>query len=252
MENKNTVMVFIRSTILWAVTLGLVPLYMVIGYLLYIVNARTRHKILSSWGCIFAFMAKYVCGVKYVVTGQENLPTEPSIIASNHQSTWETFGYVPILPQHVWILKRELIKLPFFGWTLRTASPIAIDRSNRVGSTVQILRQGAQRLAQGFWILVFPEGTRVAPDAVKPFKVGVARMAIELDVAVVPVANNAGYCMPRSSYMIHPGTVNVVIDKPIWPNPGETAEELIKRIEQVVRQNLAKISRPLASVEQSA
>jgi 1-acyl-sn-glycerol-3-phosphate acyltransferase len=246
MTNKNKFLVFIRSTILWVVTLGLIPLYMVMGYLLYVVNARTRHKVLSTWGRVFAFMARYACGVKCNVMGAENLPYEPSIIASNHQSTWETFGYVQILPQHIWILKRELIRLPFFGWTLRTASPIAIDRANRVGSTVQILHQGAQRLAQGFWILVFPEGTRVAPDVVKPFKVGVARMAIELDVAVVPVANNAGYCMPRSSYMIYPGTVDVIIDKPIRANPGETAEELIKRIEQVVRQNLAKISRPAA------
>ncbi|HLX53635.1 MAG TPA: lysophospholipid acyltransferase family protein [Aquella sp.] len=243
MDNRKTVLVFIRSTILWVVTLGLVPVYMVIGYLLYVINARARHKILSTWGLIFSFMAKYVCGVKYIVTGLENLPKEPSIIASNHQSTWETFGYVPILPQHVWILKRELIRLPFFGWALRTASPIAIDRSNRVGSAQQIIHQGAQRLAQGFWILVFPEGTRVAPNVIKPFKVGVARMAIALDVAVVPVANNAGYCMPRSSYMLYPGTVNIIIDKPIRAEVGETADKLTARIEQVVRQNLAKISR---------
>lgn len=243
MENKKTVLVFIRSTILWVVTMGLIPLYMIVGYLLYVVKARARHKVLSSWGLVFTFMAKYICGVKYTVTGLENLPKEPSIIASNHQSTWETFGYVPILPQHIWILKRELTKLPFFGWTLQMASPIAIDRANRIGSAQQILQQGAQKLAQGFWILVFPEGTRVAPNVVKPFKVGVARMAIALDVPVVPVANNAGYCMPRSSYMIYPGMVDVIIDKPITAEVGETPDKLTARIEQVVRQNLAKISR---------
>jgi 1-acyl-sn-glycerol-3-phosphate acyltransferase len=243
MENKKTISVFIRSTILWVVTLGLVPIYMIIGYLLYVINARARHKVLSSWGRVFVFMAKYVCGVKYTVTGLENIPNDPSIIASNHQSTWETFGYVPILPQHIWILKRELIRLPFFGWTLQMASPIAIDRSNRIGSAQQIIHQGAQRLAQGFWILVFPEGTRVAPNVVKPFKVGVARLAIALDVPVVPVVNNAGYCMPRSSYMIYPGTVQVIIDKPIKAETGETPDKLTARIEQVVRQNLAKISR---------
>lgn len=243
MENKKTFMVFIRSTILWGVTLGIIPIYMIIGYLLFAFNPLIRHKVLSTWGLLFAFMAKYVCGVKYVVTGLENLPKTPSIIASNHQSTWETFGYVPILPQHIWILKRELTRLPFFGWTLRMASPIAIDRSNKIGSTQQILHQGAKRLKDGFWILVFPEGTRVAPGVVKPFKAGVARMAIALDLPVVPVVNNAGYCMPRSSYMIYPGTVDVIIDKPIKAQPDETADKLTARIEQVVRQNLAKISK---------
>jgi 1-acyl-sn-glycerol-3-phosphate acyltransferase len=243
MENKKTFMVFLRSTTLWVVSLGLIPVYMIMGYLLYVVNARLRHKVLSTWGLIFTALAKYVCGVKYVVSGQENLPKEPAIIASNHQSTWETFGYVGILPQHIWILKRELIRLPFFGWTLQTASPIAIDRSNRTGATQQILRQGAKRLSQGFCILVFPEGTRVAPNIIKPFKAGVARMALALKTPVIPVANNAGHCMPRSSYMIYPGTVEVIIDKPIMATHDETPENLTARIEKVIRQNLAKMSR---------
>lgn len=242
-ENKKTFLVLIRSTFLWIVVLSLIPLYMVIGYLLYMVNARTRHKVLSTWGRVFTFMTRYICGVKYTVKGLENLPTEPSIIASNHQSTWETFGYVSIFPQHVWILKRELIKLPFFGWALATASPIAINRSDRIGSTQQILKQSVKRMAKGFWILVFPEGTRVAPNVIKPFKSGVGRMALALKVPVVPVALNAGYCMPRSSYMIYPGTVEVVVDKPIISKINETAEDLTMRIEKVVRDNLAKLSR---------
>jgi 1-acyl-sn-glycerol-3-phosphate acyltransferase len=242
--NKNkTLLVFIRSTLFWGITLGLIPLYMIIGYLLFAVNPRLRHKVLSTWGLIFTLLAKYLCGIKYIVTGLENLPHTPSIIASNHQSTWETFGYVPILPQHIWILKRELIRLPFFGWTLKMASPIAIDRANKVGSTQQILSQGAKRLAQGFWILVFPEGTRVAPGVVKPFKVGVARMAKELDLLVVPVVNNAGYCMPRSSYMLYPGIVEVIIDKPLKAEINEPADKFTARIEEVVRRNLAKISK---------
>jgi 1-acyl-sn-glycerol-3-phosphate acyltransferase len=243
MENKKTILVFLRSTTFWIIVLGLIPVYMVMGYMLYIVNARIRHKILSTWGQIFTFMAKYLCGIKYTVTGQENLPKEPAILASNHQSTWETFGYVGILPQHIWILKRELIRLPFFGWTLQTASPIAIDRSNRVGATQQIMRQSAQRIKQGFCILVFPEGTRVAPNVIKPFKAGVARMALALNLPIVPVANNAGYCMPRSSYMLYPGTVEVIIDKPIIANNDDTPEKLTKQIETVIRQNLAKMSR---------
>lgn len=243
MENKKTFGVFIRSTILWIVTLGLIPVYMILGYILYIVNARIRHKVLSTWGLIFTFMAKYVCGVNYRITGTENLPKEPAILASNHQSTWETFGYVGVLPQHIWILKRELVRLPFFGWTLQSASPIAINRADRTGSTQQILNQGAKRLAQGFSILVFPEGTRVAPKVVKQFKSGVARMALALKVPVVPVANNAGYCMPRASYFIYPGMVDVIIDKPIFPEHNETADKLTARIEQVIRNNLAKMSR---------
>lgn len=242
-KHQKIFMVFIRSTILWVVVLGLIPVYMIVGYILFAVNAKSRHKVLATWGRLFTFISKYICGVKYIVKGQEHLPKTPSIIASNHQSTWETFGYVGIFPQHVWILKRELIRLPFFGWTLATASPIAINRSDKVGATQQILSQSVKRIAKGFWILVFPEGTRVAPGIVAPFKAGVARMALALKTPIVPVAVNSGYCMPRSSYMVYPGVVEVVIDKPITPQNDETVEHLTARIEKTIRHNLAKLSR---------
>lgn len=243
MTNKKTFMVFIRSTIFWFLALGIIPFYLIMGYVLIIVNARIRHKALSTWGRAFTLLARYICGVKYTAIGQENLPNSPSLLVSNHQSTWETFAYVAILPQHIWILKRELIRLPFFGWTLRMASPIAIDRSNRSAATQQILRQSAERVAKGFSILVFPEGTRVAPGAIKSFKPGAARIALALNIPIVPIANNAGYCMPRSSYMLYPGTIEIIIDKPIYPKADETADQLTSRVEQVIRQNLAKMSR---------
>lgn len=236
-------MIFVRSTIVWGMVLGILPLYMLLAYVLYLVNAKTRHKILTSWEFIFTFLARHICGIRHVVIGLEHLPKTAAIIASNHQSTWETFAYGAIFPQHTWILKRELIWLPVFGWTLRTASPIAINRANKIGAVQQILQQGVKRIAQGFWILVFPEGTRVSPSVVKPFKTGVARMALALQIPIVPVASNAGYCMPRASYLMFPGTITIIIDQPIYALVNESAEKLTARLETTIRQNLAKISR---------
>jgi 1-acyl-sn-glycerol-3-phosphate acyltransferase len=240
---KRTLSIIIRSCIVWVTMSLLVLPYALLSFVLYTVNVRTRHKIISTWGRIFSFLVEHVCKIKFIVTGIENLPKTPSIIASNHQSAFETFTYVSIFPQHVWILKRELIRIPIFGWALNTVYPIAINRENKVAASAQILRQGVRRIRKGFWILVFPEGTRANPGTILPFKTGVARMAQNLKIPVVPVAHNAGFCMPRRSFFLYPGTVEIIIDKPIMPVEDETVDSLIARIETTVRNNFAKLSR---------
>lgn len=239
---KKTVSVFIRSTIVWIVVLGVLPVYMILGYILLIVNAKTRHSVLKTWGNIFTFMVTHTCGITYSVTGLENIPKTPSLVASNHQSAWETFAFATFLPQHVWILKRELTRLPVFGWALITASPIAINRADRIGSTQQILKQSVERMAAGFWILIFPEGTRAKPGEIKPFKHGISRISQALKLPIIPVTHNAGYCMPRGSYFMYPGHVDVIIDKPIYPTSYEDTEDLTKRIETVISHNLTTIT----------
>lgn len=242
-QNKPTIAIVLRSTLFWIIVVSAAVFYTVVTLLLHFAPIRTKHRIVIGWGLFFTFVAKHLCKIKYEVRGQENIIDGPGIIASNHQSTWETIAYNKLFPAHVWILKRELLRIPFFGWTIATLSPIAINRADRKGAIAQILSQGADRIKLGFWILVFPEGTRVAPGKKIAFKVGVGRMAIGLNVPVLPVSQNAGYLMPRKSFLLYPGTVKVVIDKAIYPQENETAEAITRRIEAVVSKNLATILR---------
>jgi len=239
---SKTILIVLRSSIVWVIMSILVFPYSLLSLTLYTVNVQTRHKIICTWGRVFSFLVKYVCRVNYSVKGLENLPKTPSIIASNHQSAFETFTYVSIFPQHVWILKHELTRIPFFGWALSTLSPIAINREDKLAASQQILKQGIRRIRKGLWILVFPEGTRANPRAMLPFKTGIARMAQNLKIPVVPVSVNSGFCMPKNSFCIYPGTVEIVIDKPIMVEENETVDNLTARIETVIRNNLDKIS----------
>ncbi|MFN7093958.1 MAG: lysophospholipid acyltransferase family protein [Burkholderiales bacterium] len=186
-------------------------------------------------------MAKHICKVNYVIEGKENLIAGPAIIASNHQSTWETMAFNGIFPQHVWILKHELLRIPFFGWALGTLSPIAINRAQRAAALQQVLQQSVGRIAQGFWILVFPEGTRVAPGVTQPYKSGVSKMALSLQLPIIPVAHNAGRLMPRKSFFLHPGTITIKIGAPIYAQTNESPEELTERVRQVITANLNSI-----------
>lgn len=232
--NRITLGVFFRSTTLWLIMSLLVIIYTVLIILMLPIKVRARHKIATSWAFLFTFLVKHICRVNYKVTGLEHLIKGPAIIASNHQSTWETFAYPTIFPSHVWVLKRELFKIPFFGLALRCLAPIAIDRSKRSQAIKQVLTQGAQRIVSGFWILVFPEGTRVAPNIDAPYKNGLAKLALGLNLAIVPVAHNAGYCMPRRSFFIYPGTIEIKIGEAIYPSSNLSIEELTSEIKHSI------------------
>ena len=238
MKNKKDFFVISRSCLFWFIMGVFAIPYNLLAATLYITPVRVRHKILSSWGMMFTLLAKYICRANYTIIGKENIVCGPVIIASNHQSTWETMSFTLLFPQHVWILKRELLRVPFFGWAISTLSPIAINRTNGAEAIQQILSQSVQRIKDGFWILIFPEGTRVTPGAVKPFKTGVAKISQALKLPVLPIAHNAGYIMPKQSFLIYPGMTTVVIDKPVYPALDETPEEYTERIEAIIRKNL--------------
>lgn len=196
------------------------------------ISRRHLHKISSQYGMIFTYLVKYICGLKFQIIGSENIIyNQPIIIASNHQSTWETHAFVLFFPQHVWVLKKELLKLPVFGWGLRLASPIAIDRKDKINNWRFVLNQAKLRIKDGFSILIFPEGTRVKPGMqAKEYKAGAARLALELNLPIVPVNHNAGLFMPKNSMVIYPGNITVDVSKPIYPNKNYTVEELHQEI----------------------
>jgi 1-acyl-sn-glycerol-3-phosphate acyltransferase len=235
-----TLRVKVASTIVWFIICAFMPIYNLIGYALFFLPSKAKHKVLITWGRIFIFLAKYLCRTDYEVLGKENLIEGPAVFASNHQSTWETFAFNVFLPQHVWILKKELTRIPFFGWTLKTLSPIAIDRSAKSAAMLQVLEQSKLRVAEGFWIMVFPEGTRLPPGTKQVYKTGGARMAMNLNLPVIPIAHNAGHIMPRRSFWIYPGKVTIKIGEPIYQG-DLSVEEFTEKIRSTIYNQLHEI-----------
>ena len=170
-------MSYLRSA-LFALTLVLItPPYALLALASAPLPRMARYRIISGWSRLVVLLAKAVLGIDWRVEGREHLPARPSVILSKHQSAWETMAFQLIFPPQVHVLKRELLWIPFFGWGLALMSPIAIDRSRGMAALRAIARRGRERLAQGFWVVVFPEGTRVAPGASKDYHPGGAWLA---------------------------------------------------------------------------
>lgn len=221
MKHKLTIGIVIRSIIFWILAAGVLPFYCILAGLIIPLSSRTRHRIMTTAPVYWDFLLQKIGGITYTVRGKENIPTDPAIFAGNHQSAWETVVLNRVLPPCVWIMKRELFKIPFFGWGLRGISAIAINRTKGEDSLNQVIEQGKQRFALGYWIIMFPEGTRLKPKSRKPFKYGAAKLAQSLDVPIVPFAHNAGYCLPRNSVWLYPGHIDVIIGKPIYPDSDD-------------------------------
>ena len=155
--------VALRSALFALVQLVTTPVFAFIGVFTFPFPLRVRYQVISTWSRLMVVAARWICGIRYEVRGLENLPAEPCIVLSKHQSAWETLVFQKIFPPQVWVLKRELLWVPFFGWGLAMLAPIAIDRKAGRKALRQMLDQGVDRLKRGFWIVMFPEGTRVAP-----------------------------------------------------------------------------------------
>ena len=241
MPKQVTLPIIFKSILTWSIVATIAMVYNVIAVLLIWAPVKTRHRIISSWASFYIFCTKYICGITYTVSGTENIITGPAIIASNHQSMWETSVFVNIFPQHIWILKRELLWFPIFGWTVSLAGPIAINRTKARSALQQMIKQATQRIHSGFWILVFPEGTRVPPGINKKYKNGVAKLAQALNLPIIPVAHNAGYVLPKSSFWLRPGKVTIIIDKVIYPHEYASPDQLTLHMQDVITRNLSRI-----------
>lgn len=196
----------------------------------------------AVWQAIFMLAVRLILGIRTVVLGAENMPQEPAVILSKHQSAWETVALQSLVPGHpIFVLKRELLLLPFLGWAFSALGMIAIDRSSGRDALDRVAAQGRQRLAEGCSVIIFPEGTRVAPGEKKRFQPGGALLAARCGAKVVPVAHNAGECWPRNAFVKKPGVVTVSIGEPIDPN-GISERELNKRVEGWIDAEMRRIS----------
>ena len=194
----------------------------------------------AIWG------AKVICGVKYRVHGMENVPTAAEaksavVLLSKHLSTWETFAYPALMPHPLaYVFKRELLYVPFFGWAMARMDMIHIDRSKRSQAWAKVAEQGKRLMAQGNWVIMFPEGTRAPRGGKGEYKSGGTRLAIATGVPVVPIAVSSAKCWPRKSFLLKPGVIDVRIGKPI-ASAGRQADELMREVEQWIEAEMRRI-----------
>ena len=206
-----------RSGLFAAALLLVTPPYALLALATLPLPRMLRYRIISGWSWLVVVLAKRILGIGWRIEGGENLPAQPAVILAKHQSAWETMAFQLIFPPQVHVLKRELLWIPFFGWGLALMSPIAIDRSRGFAALRNIARRGRERLGQGFWVVVFPEGTRVAPGERRAYQLGGAWLAAASGAPVVPVAHNAGLLWPRNAFVKRAGTVTVRIGPVIDP-----------------------------------
>jgi 1-acyl-sn-glycerol-3-phosphate acyltransferase len=208
---------------------------------------RAQFAIARSWARILLWLLARLCGLKYVVEGRERIPAGNHIVMSNHTSAWETVAQFLIFPPQVWVLKRELLWIPFIGWGLKLLRPIAINRGEGHRAVGQVVEQGKARLADGLWVIIFPEGTRVVAGATRKFGVSGALLAIAAGKSVVPLAHNAGKFWARRGFLKRPGTIRVVIGEPI-ESAGKNPRDLNEEVKQAIEAGLAHIASTPAPV----
>ena len=230
----------LRSSLFALFQLVTTPFFAIVGLLLFPLPLTARYRFISTWSRLMLAGAESILGIRYRVLGAENLPPPPFIVLAKHQSAWETLAFQVIFPPQVWVVKRELLWIPFFGWGLALLSPIAIDRAAGPRALKQLLEQGRERLARRFCIVIFPEGTRVTPGRRGNYQVGGAWLAVKTATPVLPVAHNAGELWRRRAFVKRPGVVTVSIGAPI-DTRQLTPEALIRRVEDWIEREMQRI-----------
>ena len=192
---------------------------------------KTRSWMIAGWAKFVTWWLKVTVGLEHEVIGMENIPEEPCVFACNHQSTWETITTQTFLPALAWVLKKELFRIPVFGWGLWATRPIAIDRSDRSSAREQVIQQGQDKIKEGRHVLIFPEGTRTAYGTVGYYKKGGAMLARAAGVDIVPIAHNAGQFWERDNWWIRPGKITCIIG-PRISLEGKRDSEVTEEVKQ--------------------
>lgn len=234
-------MLFLRSLLF---SIGMLISIVIGGLLvvmLFMLPFTYRYRLTQFWARFNIWWLRVTCGTTYQLHGVEHVPKQPVVVMSKHQSAWETLFFHQYFPPLAWVLKRELLWLPIFGWALALLRPIAINRDIGRSAVKQVIRKGREHLRQGQWVLIFPEGTRVSPGVRKPYRMGGAVLAAQSGYPVLPVALNAGEFWPRRSFLKRPGTIQVVFG-PLIQSVGLSPQALNQRVEDWIETTMTQIS----------
>jgi len=233
-------MKILRSTIFLLLQITSALLFTPVALACLALPSLPRARVIGGWARFNIWTLRRVCGITCEVTGIEHLPAGPAVIISNHQSAWETLFFQLVFPPQSYILKAQLLWIPLFGWGLAANRPVAINRARKVRALEQLLRQGAARLDEGRWLVVFPEGTRRPPGAPGKFQAGGALVAAKTGAPIVPVAHNAGLFWPKQAFLKKPGVIRMRIGEAI-DSEGQDARELNARAQRWIVEALREL-----------
>jgi len=211
-----------------------------IGIIAFPLDFKKRYYLITRWAVFNLWWLKICCNVTYEIKGKDNIPRKPCIVMSKHQSAFETLALQQIFIPQVWILKKELLQIPVYGWGLASMQPIAINRDSTIKSFRQIADQGCERLQKGYWVIIFPEGTRVAPNKKKKYLPGGGMLAEKSGAQVVPVAHNAGRLWPRNSMIKKPGLITIKIG-PVIKSENKSAKVITDEVENWIEKEIGEL-----------
>jgi 1-acyl-sn-glycerol-3-phosphate acyltransferase len=233
---------FIRSLIFALVMIVATVIWAPICFLFAPLPYNQRYWATARWNVFIIWAAKVICGIRYQTRGYENFPDGPVIVLSKHQSAWETIFLLMSTPRPlVFVFKKSITYIPFFGWAISLMKMIPIDRSKGKDAFAQVVSIGRERLANGQWVIMFPEGTRIPVGQKGNYKGGGTRLAIETRTPVIPIALNSGECWPKNSFIKRPGVITVSVGKPIAPE-NMNASELMTKVEEWIEAEMRVIS----------
>ena len=237
----SLVELYIRSFLFWIVFAFLIVFFALVLTLSFPLPFNKRFHVTRAWSTVTTAWLRITCNLKHEIEGLENIPEKPGIVFSKHQSTWETLTLNRWFSPQSWVVKRELLWAPVFGWGVYMMDPIALNRGAGRKAIDQLVEQGRERLEKGRWIIIFPEGTRIAPGTKGRYRIGGGILAERTGYAVTPVAHNAGEFWPRRKFIKKPGTIKISIGPPITTE-GKSAQQIMDEAEHWIEQEMVRIT----------
>lgn len=223
-------MIYLRSILFYlGEALSTIP-FLFISMIALLFPPRQRSALIAGWAHFVVWWLKVTVGLKQEVVNSDNIPEQVCVFACNHQSTWETIATQTFLPALAWVLKKELLRIPVFGWGLWASRPIAINRKDSQNALDQVVEQGIDKLAEGRHVLIFPQGTRTPYGKPGRYKKGAAKLALAANVPIVPIAHNAGKYWSNTRWWLKPGIIKCIIGPEISIT-GKTQEQLTREIQ---------------------
>lgn len=240
-------LIYLRSAVflLWLIV-TVIPWSLVAVVASAFTRGAPLYWLCAGWLKVAILGAKWICGVDWRVQGMENVPTAADgtasvILVPKHQSTWETFAFPAIMPHPLaYVFKRELLYIPFFGWAIGRLDMVHINRGRGSDAWRKVVEQGTRIMAQGTWMIMFPEGTRTPRGSQGEYKTGASRLAVTTKTPLVPIAVTSARCWPRKSFLLRPGTIDISIGQPILPQ-GRRPDDLMREVEAWIEAEMRRL-----------